>query len=473
MSSSASVQEPLARQVTVRWRVRERVLAHPLLSVAAVATLLHVLSVVLLGPLQEGVAVPDEQQYLDLAASVASGRGAEAWMPGYGQSLYDSTLTFLWPLTLLTRLFGEHQLNGQLIAAVCGTGTAVLACRLAMEAASRTTALLAGLLVAALPSQLYWSSVSLRESMVWFCLVGLALLVALAGREGSTWRLALLGLTAAAVLVGLSHLRAQTALVAAVALAGTALCFRSPHRWLVPLGAVTIAVFAPLVGGLGPGGLAVVERALPQIAVIRGNLSLGASTSIVDAVPLAPPATSPPAASARPSSAATDRPGARPTSPAAPGTTSAPVATLPPVVTPAPTTVPEDTVVITGADGQSYRVEDTGGVSVGNLPSGLVAVALRPFPWEPATSRAMSLARLELLAWAPLYLLALIGILTGWRHRRALAFPFAAGAGILLLAAMTQGNLGTAFRHRGQILWILAVLAAVGVDHLRKRLQSR
>lgn len=41
------------------------------------------------------------------------------------------------------------------------------------------------------------------------------------------------------------------------------------------------------------------------------------------------------------------------------------------------------------------------------------------------------------------------------------------------IAALTQGNVGTAFRHRGQILWALAILAVVGAGRLRHQLIER
>jgi hypothetical protein len=37
------------------------------------------------------------------------------------------------------------------------------------------------------------------------------------------------------------------------------------------------------------------------------------------------------------------------------------------------------------------------------------------------------------------------------------------------IAAVTQGNLGTAFRHREQVLWVLALGAAAGAEWLWAR----
>jgi hypothetical protein len=41
------------------------------------------------------------------------------------------------------------------------------------------------------------------------------------------------------------------------------------------------------------------------------------------------------------------------------------------------------------------------------------------------------------------------------------------------IAAVTQGNLGTAFRHREQVLWVLALGAAAGAEWLWSRRGER
>ncbi len=62
--------------------------------------------------------------------------------------------------------------------------------------------------------------------------------------------------------------------------------------------------------------------------------------------------------------------------------------------------------------------------------------------------------------------LALVGLLGAWQHRRALAFPVLAGGAILVMYGLTEGNLGTAYRHRGEFVWVVALLAAVGAERL-------
>lgn len=433
--------------MTRRKRFMEWVEGHPHMTVLIVAAVARLTTVVAVGPLRAGVVVPDETQYLGLAAAVASGRGAESWQPGYGGALYFSTATFMRPLSALVWIFGPHQLVGQLLAAVFGVATAVLTTLLAIRLVRRRLAVLAGLIVALLPSQVLWSSLVLRESMVWTTLVLLALTISWAAAARS-WRQQLgWGLASALSLYGLADLRGQTAVVAAFALLGAALVVRTPHRVRLIVGALAIASLAPALASAGPFGYTVIETALPRLAVIRANLSLGAHSSTVRVRPLPPaPATSRATASAT-SGGSSATPSAAPSAPAA---------------------------VVTDAEGNRYAVDDTSPASsVATIPRGLVDVTLRPFPWEPASDSSVRLAQVENVAWGGLYLLALAGVGTTWRRREELAFPALVGVGLLLVAAVTQGNLGTAFRHRSQMLWLLAIFAVLGAQWLQGQRTSR
>ena len=435
---------------------------HPLWAVATAASLARLLAVLLLGPLRPGVVVPDEQQYLDLADFVASGRGAEAWQPEYGQSLYDSTAAFMRPLTRLTEIFGPHQLNGQTIAAVFGVATALLTTALALRVVRVRYAWLAGMTVALLPSQVFWSSVVLRESMVWAALAGLAFALAVA-TSARSWR----GLLACAPVATLclwvlADLRGQTQFVAGIALVLASLVARNTRRVAVPLGALVLAAAVPWGAGLGPAGYSFVANAGPSLAVTRTNLSIGADSSFIDRTPLpseregrAPSRTGAPGASAAPNapgaSGVPDVPGASGARGAGSGVSGA---------------------VVTAPSGERFEVDDSAGAILSAFPRGFVAVTARPFPWEPARNAGLFVAKIENAGWIVLYLLAIAGVVAGWRRRSTLAFPVILTGAVVAVAAVTQANLGTAFRHRGQVLWALAVLAAVGAQYLVDRRQS-
>lgn len=422
-------------------RMLSAVQRHPLLFVVAMAAAVRALAILLLGPMREGVVVPDEDQYLDLAVYVASGFGAEAFEPGRGQELYDSTAAFMRPLTFLTDVFGSHQALGQLLAGSFGVLTALLTTWLALRVVRPRFALLAGLGVALLPSQVFWSSLVLRESMVWASLAAIAVAVAVAIRHRSWKVLVGCAVVATAGLWALVDLRGLTAVLAGLALVATVATVRAQRRVAVPVGALALAILVPLAAGIGPLGFDFVERAAPQLGVIRTTLSLGADSAFVPTKPAAP----------KPR-----------TEPAAPMPRAGPIA-------PKPRTTARPEGIVDGGGGMRYAADEGTGANLSALPRGLVAVTVRPLPWDRSTSLALSMAKIENLGWLVLYGLAIVGLRAGWRRRDQLAYPVYVGAAVFLAAAVTQGNLGTAFRHRGQVLWVLCVLAAVGLQHLADR----
>ena len=51
-------------------------------------------------------------------------------------------------------------------------------------------------------------------------------------------------------------------------------------------------------------------------------------------------------------------------------------------------------------------------------------------------------------------------------------FPAAVAGGLVAAVSLSAGNLGTAFRHRGQLLVLLAVPAVAGAEVLWRRWKS-
>jgi hypothetical protein len=90
-------------------------------------------------------------------------------------------------------------------------------------------------------------------------------------------------------------------------------------------------------------------------------------------------------------------------------------------------------------------------------------------PVLPSSNRRVQLAMAENLAWWPLLLLACVGAWSGRRHMRVLAFPVLSAGAIAVLYGLSEGNLGTAFRHRGEIVWAVALLAVVGAARIAAR----
>jgi len=266
-------------------RVWRMALQRPILSVVLAASTARLAAIVMMAVLVDGVAIPDEGQYLAVIGAAATGQLDGDFWPGYGESLYASIRTFTWPLTGLFWLLGPHRVVAQLFAALFGVLAAAGVAGLGLRWADRQVAVGAGLLVALLPSQVLFSSVALRESMVWAGLVGV-LLVADRIMETSRGRdLVRLAALLGGVVFALFHLRQQTALLAiwcvvpAVIWSGTG---RRPRLILT----ASLALLIPWLAGVGPGGLHLVERAVPRLGTIRTTMSLAADSVITPVVTL-------------------------------------------------------------------------------------------------------------------------------------------------------------------------------------------
>lgn len=391
--------------------------------------------------LTDGVLVPDEQQYIELADTVARGLPADTWYPFYGQSLYDSTYAFAAPLARLFDLFWTSRIFGQLIAAIAGVALVAITSVIALRTLGRRAALTAGAVAALLPSQVLFSSVSLRESMVWasIALVGLGVVLAAPGsRRGLLTGAA----CAASGLLALGSLRDQTLVAVAWALAASGMIVPwFPRRGRLPraAGGVVLALLIPWFVGIGPGGWQLMERAVPMLGVKRTALAVGADTAIT-----------PTSVVAEPGQVLSVPPGGSPGD----------VSSGPPTTSPNVIVADGARRYVRSSDGNVYEVEESLSANVRQFPRGFLATTLRPFVWDERPNLTVALAMAENVIWYVLYVFAAVGVVRNWRYGRLVAFPLLSSSLIIGIAAVSQGNVGTAFRHRGQVLWALAILAA-------------
>jgi hypothetical protein len=219
-----------------------------------------------------------------------------------------------------------------------------------------------------------------------------------------------LGVAAAVLLVLLGYLREYTLIIAAWAMMLAVPLGPRAHRLPRIAVAVVLGVFIPwVVFGMGPAGLTSV-RGAEAPSDIRAGMAVGASSAIAGAASAS--------ASASASTSAT-----------------------------------------------SGEV----GADLHYLPQGVTVMLFQPYPWQTTGSTYMKVARANAIIWYPLLLLAFLGLLSlRPRHLRVMAFPLLAGGAILISYALVEGNLGTAFRHRGEFEWVVALLAGFGLWRLAR-----
>lgn len=406
---------------------------HPVLTVVMLAVVARLIVILGLTVAAGGTLFQDDGTYQLMAEQKASGQ-TQRW-DAYTRVLYDQTATLLVPLTALFRAFGPSALLGQLLVAAFAVLAAAGVTRVALLSLPAPLAVAAGSVVALMPSQVLFSSVVLKDAPVWAVLSGLALAVALVVR--CTPVKAALALASAVVLLQLlAHLRLHTLVVACWALALALLLARGAlvRRIVLAAAGVTIALVLPYAHALGPAGLDLVRNGAATLEERRLNNAAGAATAFVPRPP-----------------APAGQPTATPTRPGSP--TAAPAPQSPTPTPPA--------------------AEASGRRELSALPKGLSVMLLEPYPWQTLHSVELRLALAENLLWWPILGLALIGLTGAWRHRDVLAFPLLAGGSTALLYALSEGNFGTAYRHRGEFVWAAALLAGFGLRQLHHLKTSR
>ena len=390
-----------------------------------------------------GYLFPDEGGYVQLGGLVASGHLTPSIEGGYGEALFHTAASFTWPITVMFWLFGSHVILAALWAALFGAITAMLTALLVGRVLPPAWAAIAGLVVALFPSQILWSSVVLRESMVWAGLAGAALGIALLARE-TKWSsllrtLILLGIS----LIMLAYLREWTFLPAAWATGLVVWLFRPSRPFVVRSVCLAFCVVVPLIAGLGPAGATVVQRESGRLGYERTVLSAGAKSAFVH--PKTVKAGTAPSKQAVPPT----KQGVPPNKGGASPSTTSPPVTIPAAI----------------AD-EGYVVNSGLASDVRALPRGVVAFLLRPFPWQHGAGLSYDFAALEEVLYYPLYVLALVGLVAYRRRREVIAFPVLVMVLVTGIAAEAEGNLGSAFRHRDQLLWAVVLLATLGGHRL-------
>ena len=107
------------------------------------------------------------------------------------------------------------------------------------------------------------------------------------------------------------------------------------------------------------------------------------------------------------------------------------------------------------------------------IPIGLVYLLFAPFPWDMATLR-QSITLPEMFIWWASFPLLVLGLWYALRHRLRQVSPIVIFTTMLTLAySVFQGNVGTAYRQRSQLLVFYFIFVAVGAVLLKERAEDR
>jgi hypothetical protein len=129
--------------------------------------------------------------------------------------------------------------------------------------------------------------------------------------------------------------------------------------------------------------------------------------------------------------------------------------------------------------GEDVDVSSSSG-AISNVPLGLVYLFFAPFPWQ-VTSLRQIITLPEMLVWWASFPMMVLGMWFSIKYRLRMITPVLIFTTMLSLAySIFQGNVGTAYRQRAQLLVFYFIFAAVGYvlvlekreERKRERLQN-
>jgi len=107
------------------------------------------------------------------------------------------------------------------------------------------------------------------------------------------------------------------------------------------------------------------------------------------------------------------------------------------------------------------------------IPIGLLYLMFAPFPWDFSTIR-QAITLPEMVVWWMVFPLLVLGLWYSIKHRLRQVSPIIIFTTMLTLAySLFQGNVGTAYRQRSQLLVFYFIFVAVGTIILKERAEDR
>ena len=409
---------------------------------------------------------PDEGTYAELAATRAAGASTDSWSGGWGSSLFPSTRSFLFPASLLIKIGIEDLTAVRLTSLVYGILSQVVFIallyflqkknneRLHLPDAERLSGLpLAGVLIFTLfPSNNAWSMIGLRETTGQFWAIVTVSFAVLILMVDSKLRIKIL--IAIAGSLSLSFLfqsRDEIGFAIALALSITAIA------WVKNKQRVSVLLLLTSIVGASLGAY----MASPTDSRPSLTESLGIQLTQLDTDQLdtdQPDTDQPDTDQPDTDQPDTDQPD-----------------TAPNVIDGLLTTVQDRRKQLSEGAGSAFDpiscpsasgvLSNSSVCEISRFPLALFSVTFRPL-WPidalPSDSTISTMATVENSLWLVLFIVTLIALTRNYSLAPRVTllliiFVFIVLAGM----AVIEGNLGTAFRHKSQVLWAVCMLLSL------------
>jgi len=111
--------------------------------------------------------------------------------------------------------------------------------------------------------------------------------------------------------------------------------------------------------------------------------------------------------------------------------------------------------------------------AISNIPLGMLYLLFAPFPWQ-LTSLRQEITLPEMILWWASFPMMILGLWFSMRYRLRMIAPILVFTTLLSLAySVFQGNVGTAYRQRSQLLVFYFIFVAVGYVVVIEKLEDR
>jgi len=111
--------------------------------------------------------------------------------------------------------------------------------------------------------------------------------------------------------------------------------------------------------------------------------------------------------------------------------------------------------------------------AISNVPLGMLYLLFAPFPWQ-LTSLRQAITLPEMILWWLSFPMMVLGLWFSMRYRLRMIAPILIFTTLLSLAySVFQGNVGTAYRQRSQLLVFYFIFVAVGYVVVVEKLEDR
>ena len=122
--------------------------------------------------------------------------------------------------------------------------------------------------------------------------------------------------------------------------------------------------------------------------------------------------------------------------------------------------------------GRDVDVSTTSG-ALSTIPMGMLYLLLAPFPWQLVSLR-QSITLPEMIIWWASFPMLILGLWFAIKYRLRMISPILIFTIMLTLAySVFQGNVGTAYRQRAQLLVFYFIFVAVGFVLLKEKREER